>query len=147
MLNVHNGDLFDFIIELDNIIIPHVVNNIYKWGAGFVVPLGKRFPEAKKAFSLNMKPVLGSVEYVFSDGVLIANMYAQNGCLSRNNTHPLDYDALRSCMVDVSNRATALGSRIVAPAFGCGLAGGDINIVYDMINDIWNHHDVTICVL
>lgn len=46
------GDLFDLIPNQQTppIVVPHVCNDIGKFGAGFVVPLGKKYPEAKLAY-------------------------------------------------------------------------------------------------
>ena len=38
------GNLFDHEFAFnERVMIPHIVNNIGKWGSGFVIPLGKTF--------------------------------------------------------------------------------------------------------
>ena len=72
------GDLFAHVPTPDTItIVAHVCNNIGAWGAGFVVPLGRRYPNAKQLYhaaSADLK--LGWTQFVTSDdgNVLVANM-------------------------------------------------------------------------
>ncbi len=49
-INYVEGDLFAAIDGLENIIIPHCCNNKHGFGAGFVVPLGRKFPIVKKLY-------------------------------------------------------------------------------------------------
>jgi len=161
------GNLFDHLQPND--LICHVVNDIYKWGSGFVVPLGERFPEAKEAY-LNWKHdvrpqcavtatalSLGHVQFVLSwlnvkkgEGITIVNMCAQKGVRSKNNPHPLDYSALSSCMYYVLKYCSpswAPPFRIIAPKFGAGLAGGDWTTIEKMIEENWKDLPVIICEL
>lgn len=112
------------------VLIPHIVNNKRGWGAGFVVPLGNRFPEARAAFYAENNPTLGNVQFVnaLTENVIICNMFAQDG-IGFNNGPPIRYDALEKCMTEVRVKALELANQgkqviIAAPLFGVGLAGG-----------------------
>lgn len=145
MLNYIEGNLFEN-IPLDKVvIIPHVCNNIGGWGSGFVVPLEKAYPKAAEDYRSKTSYILGEVQFVRVVNVFIANMIGQNGVRGSNNPHPLIYDALQKAMRRVKYFAQDLkflldGKKeleILAPQFGCGLAGGDWNIVEQMIKDYW----------
>lgn len=152
MIKIHNGDLFKYINTVGgDILIPHIVNNILKWGAGFVLPLQRRFPCARDAFLANTAPKLGSVQFVSSDNIVVANMYAQVGIRSRSNLHPIDYDLVENCLYEVASyikyNKSERDFKIVTPMFGCGLAGGDWNTIKQYIEQYWADFDVTVCVL
>jgi hypothetical protein len=44
------GNLFESIPKGVRAIIPHICNDIGRWGAGFVVPLGNIYPDAKSSY-------------------------------------------------------------------------------------------------
>ena len=155
MIKYLNGDLFEHVNNVSGLLIPHVVNNIKKWGAGFVVPLGRRFPCVRTRFLESNDVALGSVDYIVSEGNVIANMYAQNGIRNKYNPQPLCYNALLNCMIDIrryindinassSNEHDIIIDRILAPKFGAGLSGGDFTIIEQMVNNVWYDIDVTI---
>lgn len=146
-----NGDLFEGIKNTSNvIIIPHVCNDLGKWGAGFVVPLGQHFPKAKDDYQeyiecLNKAPINDDVlgDTVFTKippKIIIANMIAQKGI----GTHkkPIRYWALIKCMETVNKTAKMLKDKnitveIHAPKFGSGLAGGNPELIEELIKELW----------
>ena len=154
MINYHVGDLFD---ELKNIhdktiIIPHICNDVGKWGAGFVVPLGKYFPESKSGyFDLLDEYVqdnrLGKTREVYPDNhdcdnrIIVCNMIAQHGIISKSNPRPIKYHALSQCLL-VVRRACSYHNHagedveIHTCAFGSGLAGGNWTFISALINEI-----------
>lgn len=123
----------------DSIIIPHVCNNIGAWGAGFVIPLARSFPSAREEYLKWHREGpdfrLGEIQKVIIDNFCIINMVAQNGI---GTTRPLKYPALGKCIEAVRDvvKSSFVGS-IHAPMFGAGLAGGDWNIIEQMIYDGW----------
>jgi hypothetical protein len=154
------GDLFAQIPKDKKIVIPHVCNDIGGWGSGFVVPLAKHFPEARRRYLqwFQRKYDLESgvpfergetqiirVDLPFlPDGgeVYVANMIAQEGVVSPSNPRPIDYGALANCMDTVADRCMQvmdLGTplEIHAPKFGSGLAGGDWSEIEIMIRENW----------
>jgi hypothetical protein len=133
------GDLFETIKELPNetIIIPHIVNNRGGWGAGFVIPLGNKYPQAKDSYRdwfRDRSFGLGKVFPCLVDNVHVIHMCAQ----TLGGTRPLYYNALSTCMDKVRFYASTLKNpKIICPAFGSGLAGGDWNFIEQLIYDCW----------
>ena len=147
------GDLFEKISSIDKetvILIPHVTNNVGAWGAGFVIPLAKEFPEARDAFLEEKNPELGVTQFVDARNTIICNMFAQNGVgYSWNNCIPLRYESLKKCMIQVQEKVKELKEEglkvlIACPMFGSGLAGGDWKIIEDMIETIWGEYETNV---
>lgn len=130
-------------------IIAHVVNNVGGWGAGFVVPLGNKYPAAREdyrqwakgndqlSFLHEQGPFeLGWNQYVVVEShVMVANMCAQNGY--RSDAHPvaIDYAALELCLGALLWQANDLNASIHMPRIGCGLGGGKWEQVLDAMWD------------
>lgn len=156
-----HGDLFQNIQSGD--VLCHIVNDVYKIGAGFTKPLIKHFPNVRDGY-LNWKITgnvsctltsatlkLGHVQFLqgSSPQIIIANMCAQHGVRSRWNQHPIDYAHLASCLQHVANYVATKTTvnRIVAPKFGTGLACGDWEIIATLIEKYWDNFEVVICSL
>lgn len=122
-------------------VIAHVVNTAGAWGAGFVVPLGRRYPYAKDRYQawgkgepanvLDPPFQLGVTQFVNvgagdrDDIDVVANMCAQLGLPSSDNPQPIRYDALLSCMKFVAGFARGGNYSVHMPRIGCGIAGGE----------------------
>lgn len=135
------GDLFKNISTNLNIyVILHICNNLGKWGRGFVIPLGKKYPKAESEY-LNKSHELGDIQIVQCKKDYIINMIAQNGIRGHYNPQPLIYMALEKCLENVNNWIDNLDNSIIeklivcGPKFGSGLAGGDWNIIESIIKD------------
>ena len=141
-------NLFTNIPEGKKVYICHITNVNFGWGAGFVIPLAKHFPEAEIAFRSEKNPVLGNTQFVEKNDVIIANMFAQEGYKSASNPTPIRYEALEKCMKTVAEHIFLNSeARIMTIPFGSGLAGGDWTVIEGMIQKIWIENDipVTIC--
>lgn len=151
MIHYIKGNLFDCVNQNTEakIIIPHVVNNIGAWGAGFVLSIDKYFPEAKTKYR-NMigSYLLGEVIWDHYDNGILANMVAQDNVFSKNNKKPIKYTALVKCMHVIANYTYSgrLGNpdyvEIHAPKFGSGLAGGNWDFIEELIEEIWGEFKV-----
>lgn len=146
-ISLIQGDLFVSVQNLTNdenkpaIIIPHVCNNLGAWGAGFVVPLGQHYPDAKESY-LKCNKTLGHTDIAsLPNNLFVANMIAQDGV---GGKRPLRYDALTFCMHAVRAFATEKQAHIHAPLFGSGLAGGNWNFITQLILDVWGDLSVSI---
>lgn len=132
----------------ENIIIMHCVNNIGRWGAGFVLAITKKWPEAEKAYrkwfkSQPNKLSLGDVQFVKVErNIWIANLVGQNGIRSPANIRPVDYNALRKGMKAVNEFAKQHNTSVHTIRIGCGLAGGNWNIVSKIIEEELCLYDV-----
>ena len=131
------------------VIIPHVCNNMGRFGAGFAAAVRNNYPIVSSNFELlgtNIK--LGYVQYVsvFRDDIyehelIFANMIAQNGTINKNNTRPLNYEALVKCMINIRDFIAQKNKEkieIHCPKFGSGLAGGNWLFINNLIEDIWS---------
>jgi hypothetical protein len=134
-IKYHVGDLFEAIKLIDGtVVIPHICNNVGGWGAGFVVPLGRHFPESRKQYlewceNEVVSPMeLGEVQFVHCGNVVICNMIAQNGLMNSKNPKPINYEALTKCLSRVKHYLNGKGE-IHTCAFGSGLAGGDWTVI------------------
>lgn len=106
-------------------IIAHICNDIGAWGSGFVVPLGKEFPKAKRDYLSLRERILGVTQFIQDkDSCIIANMIAQHGLRSYSNPEPIDYKALIRCLDQVREKALYYCLSVHMPRIGCGLAGG-----------------------
>jgi hypothetical protein len=133
-----------------NIIVPHVCNNKGIFGGGFTAGIVKHYPIVQQNYQLlGKKCVLGYTQFVvakhnkYTDKqIIFANMIAQNGTISKNNPKPINYYALCLCMKSVSDYISSnldiSETQIHAPKFGSGLAGGNWNLISELIFDCWN---------
>lgn len=150
MITYKVGDLFENINSVKNkIIIPHIVNNNKKWGSGFVVPLGNKWPIAKETYLNAPDLFLGETQFVkVSDSdntIWVANMIAQNGLIGPMNPKPIKYSALIKCMQKVADTVVKNNyTEIYAPMFGSQRAGGNWELIEELINEIWKDIPVTI---
>lgn len=163
------GDLFDYIPAEDDTItiVPHVCNSIGVWGSGFVVPLGRRYPDARKAYIEAMQAklvlnlpfaLLSFTQFVpVEDGkVLVANMIAQEGVGPKFENGkmipPIRYPQLAICMEAVRKKVEEYQLqdkkvKIACPLFGAGLAGGDWKTIQELIQVMWDNIPTTVYVL
>lgn len=121
-------------------IIAHVCNNIGAWGAGFVVAVSEKFPEAETAYRKLDNRRLGMVQYIHIAGedIIVANMIAQNNINNSKDGRRVDllsYEHLRDCLGRVFNYANNLNATVHCPKIGSGLAGGSWNRVESMLID------------
>ena len=135
-------------------IIAHICNDIGGWGKGFVRPLGKRYPEAeiqyRAWFRHKTDPpfALGQVQFVeVASQVWVANMIAQHGIGRQGSTPPIRYEALRDCLSSVRKFAQEHKASIQMPRIGCGLAGGEWEIISKVIEEELVHHGLFVLVL
>jgi hypothetical protein len=151
------GDLFEAIEGNKKLIVlPHIVNSIGAWGAGFVLPLAKHFPVAEKEYRIWAKGnseygsfELGKVQEVFipSRNVCIANMVGQEGCgCDSTGRPPIRYSALARCLRQVGVTARDCDAEIHAPAFGAGLAGGSWDFIEELIKECWCDWDIPVTI-
>ena len=134
-------------------IIAHICNDQGGWGAGFVTALSKKWPEPERRYrefsSEQAQFDLGDIQMVpvkDSHGkIYIANMIAQHGFSSPRAVH---YGSLCECFDKIVEWINSLGevqrkisipnysgvnASIHMPRIGCGLGGGDWEIVKELI--------------
>jgi hypothetical protein len=159
-ITIKDQDIIDLAINRTstaNIIIPHVCNNVNSFGGGFAGYISNKLPHVKENFHLlGNKSKLGYTQFIdayinkhTNNKVIIANMIAQNGLISKSNSRPLNYHALCICMsnirkyiTDLNNKDISTPAEIYCPKFGSGLAGGNWQFITEIINDIWTNTPV-----
>ena len=138
------------VLEINNtdicIIIPHICNDMGKWGAGFTGNLSKKSKKPEQCYRNNQNN-LGEVNIVnIGFNKYIANMIAQHGVRSKINKSPIDYNALEQCLLRLSTIAKYMKSEIHMPRIGTGFAGGDWNTIENLIIKILCNEDIKVFV-
>lgn len=137
--------------------IPHVCNNLGKWGRGFVLALSKKWGLPEQVYQdycwEKHFPLLGKVCYAKVDNFLvIANMIAQDGIVSKDNLKPIKYKVLANCMAEVYGYIEMVRTQtsnpvvIHCPKFGSDLAGGNWDFILELIREIWIENGVDVVV-
>lgn len=117
-------------------IISHICNDIGAWGAGFVLAISKRWNEPEIAYRSLKQYILGDVQFVFVDEhIIVANMIAQHDTNWFAGIPPIRYDALRTTLKKVNQKAIILDATIHMPRIGCGLAGGQWEEIEKIIKE------------
>lgn len=144
MITIKNGDL----LQSDCDIICHQVNCRGAMGAGIAKQIKEKFPtvysyykrRCDRSIAENLLGTVDIIPYQLYPCKSIANLYAQlNYGGDTNNT---DYEALRECLESVSEYSRLYGGKIGIPyGIGCGLAGGNWDIVYAIIKAVFDYTD------
>ncbi len=148
MIKYVKGDLFENLpTKMDShTLLAHIVNNQGVMGAGFVVPLKKKWPKVAEEYYKNKQLKLGETLFVTVDhdkidwrdgSLVVCNMCAQ----TLGEKRPLKYAALISCMKYVQRfaliNAAFKPTKIIAPMFGSCRAGGTWAFIEELIEEIW----------
>ena len=139
MLQVIDGD----ITELQEGVVCHQVNCMNAFGAGLAGQIAKMWPVVKEEYHDYEPKRLGELQIVdVWPGLQVANCFTQYkyGNSKRTGRVYTDYAALTECFIRLQSWWDHLPNHIVKRpqiyfpyGFGCGLAGGDWNIVYKHI--------------
>ena len=130
------GDLLQANADL----IVHQVNCQGVMGAGVARQIREQFPKTYETYKEFCKPyvgkthkLLGQCLYVEEEPFIICNAFGQD--FYYRNSVQTQYDKLEQCFYDIAEKYH--GKSIALPwKIGCGLAGGDWNVVYEMIFNI-----------
>lgn len=127
--------------EAENSLIVHCCNTLGAWGAGFVVPLGKRYPQAKESYKAyinkNGRGYLGEVDEVkIADHIYVENLMGQSFLYKKPNGEiPCNYVAIEMGFLNIIENWLVKSENysIHMPRIGCGLAGGDWETIENII--------------
>ena len=149
------GDLFEFVKLPTNKhnIICHVVNCQGKMGTGFASQLKMEYRECFDGYEnhckvADKKDLMGTNFIIppLEGGMTICNMFAQER-YGHEKRH-LDYEAFFKCLEDLSKchfSEIGNGANLIFPKYvGCGNAGGNWEIVYTMIKEVFKDSDLNI---
>lgn len=148
MVKIVQGNLLN---ATENIICQQV-NCQGVMGAGLAKQIRNEYPEVYTSYKRfcegckdnDKRTLLGKVQTVMtSDGKVIANLFGQYN-YGRDKQYT-DYKALKECFEGILKVASMFNDSIAIPyEIGCGLAGGDWNVVYKIIEDVFQDYEVTI---
>ena len=144
MVKIVKGNLLDATED----IIAHQVNCMGVMGSGLAKQIRNKYPEVYanyKDYLKNYKgKILGSAQSVVChDGKIVFNLFGQYG-YGRDKQYT-DYNALKSALSSLYLFTYNKNLSIAFPYnLGCGLAGGDWNVVYKIIEEVFNDYDVNI---
>ena len=125
-------------------IITHCCNDLGRWGAGFVLALSKRWPQARDHYlswyrgnPLLLTHEVPGVEVTGHMGLgesqliklapdlWVVNIIGQHGTGSGSGGRPpIRYDAIKKGFQATARWASILGATVHMPRMGAGLAGG-----------------------
>lgn len=135
-----NGNLFDS--EAD--VLCHQVNTYGVMGAGIAAEVKERFPEVYTEYNAycatKAEPeLLGDVLISKAEERYIANCFSQCGMKTV-------YEAFEACMRKVRHYAEQNGGKTIGipRGMGCGIAGGDWNIVEKIIRAVFDNSDLNV---
>jgi O-acetyl-ADP-ribose deacetylase (regulator of RNase III) len=142
--------------DVDRGFILHVVNNRGAMGKGVAKALYQKWPEVRRAYvesskylqslgELGMK--LGALQpIVVTDSLFIMNMVAQDGYGEEPKQY-LVYEALERCLKKLET-VTGIYKDLdiyIPYRMGAGLAGGDWDVIQEIIGRMSYHNRVIIC--
>ncbi|GAA4848816.1 hypothetical protein GCM10023310_28810 [Paenibacillus vulneris] len=139
------------LLEAVEPIIGHQVNCQSVMGSGVAKQIKQQFPDVYKAYlqycSQHKQHLLGRCQIVERNegsGTFVANLFGQE-YYGRDKRKYTDYDAIRSAIVQLHDFAREHHYAIALPyKIGCDRGGGDWEIVYGMIHEIFTDVQVTL---
>lgn len=131
-------------------VILHQVNCQGVMGSGIAKQVREKYPEVFDAYKTlcdiksDKSELLGTAQFVrVGENGYIVNLFSQEN-FGYDGKCYTSYNAIRECLEDVNNYFS--NETIAIPCLmGCYRGGGDWNVVYKMIEDIFNRNDVLIC--
>jgi O-acetyl-ADP-ribose deacetylase (regulator of RNase III) len=133
--------------ERGNKVIPHICNDLGKWGKGFVLAISKRWSGPEMMYRSSKPYTLGDVQFVKAEeDITVANIIGQHDIRVIDDIPPIRYDAVREGLRKVCEYALKNNASIHMPKIGCGLAGGSWDIIKDIIQQELVDKDVDVYV-
>lgn len=139
------------ILQIKEGVVCHQVNCMGVYG-GLAGAIFRKYPEAKKSYknltdsAYKRWDMLGDTQLVrINNDLTIANMFAQYdvGVGSRKT----EYGSFRYCIETIVSNVAYPYPKIYFPyLIGCGLGGGEWDVIADIIEStFWQDWDVYIC--
>ena len=122
-------------------VVAHIVNDgAARWGGGFALEVAKAWSFIQEDFQdwvlqdqRNLS--LGNVHRAeIDDDLSIVHMVAQRG-YGRSDKPRIRYAALRDSLVQLREIAASEGASVHMPLIGTGQAGGNWNLIRDLIDE------------
>lgn len=136
------------ILNCDEDIIVHQVNVQGVMGGGVARQLADRYEGLEDFYSRHCKELNNNYEYL-SGTVLfygdINNKKTIANIFSQKENFDTDYEAMKKALTYIKTWAENNNLSIAIPyGIGCGIANGDWNKVYKIIEEVFSDYDVTL---
>lgn len=148
-INIVQGCLLQAVRDGEVSVLVHQANCFHTFGAGIAKAIAQQYPEAYQA---DLHTVKGSKEkmgtysltHAKNQDCLLVNMYSQYRTSS--SSQQTDYTAMAQALEELSmHLPTHTGVVIGIPyGMGCGLGGGDWDVVYPLICQYLRNYPVRI---
>jgi len=122
-------------------LLPHVVNDMGRWGSGYVISLSKKDKTPEHMYhhwysEENGDLPLGAVQLCpYVDGCTVANMVAQHDTRTINGVPPVRYEALRQALKSVFYHAKENNLTVHLPRIAGVRSGGDWTKIETIIKE------------
>lgn len=118
-------------LNTDADMLLHQVNLQGYMGGGIAAQIAKTFPKVEKEYVEYKNKSLGEVLFVKTDKYVIGN------CFSQEKNFDTNYKALENCLDKVVEylKENNLKSVAIPYKYGCGIANGDWDTVYDIFKE------------
>lgn len=131
-------------------IIAHQTNCVAVMGGGVAKQIKEKllddvaFKKYQDYCFAEREALLGRIQYLnANNGKIIANLFAE--VEPTDDEVDTNYEALRQCLTDLKFMAKRHGFKIAIPGYiGCGLAGGDWTVVYEIIRSVFENSPVVL---
>ncbi|MEX0300589.1 MAG: hypothetical protein AB3N28_16060, partial [Kordiimonas sp.] len=126
--------------EGPKIVCQMVNDKALRWGGGIARSTAAKFPAAQKEFTKDIQLIpygerLGCVHFsTEQDDTIIASLVAQAG-FGRSTLPRIRYGALKTCLDQLVQKAKVLSASVHMPRIGAGSAGGEWNVIEELIEE------------
>ena len=127
----------DDILNAKENIIVHQVNDRGYMGAGLALQIKNKYPNVYSSYRKHAnEQALGKIQLIkINEHQMICNMFSQRGISRTHKT--TDYELMKECLKKLAKLEQDTHITIAIPyKIGCGLAGGDWNIVLKLIQEL-----------
>lgn len=132
-------------------IIAHVVSNrVARWGAGFGLAIARKWPQVQEEYlkwaRLPLNVRLGATHLTEIDGsIAVFHMIAQSG-FGPSPKPRIRYSQLYHCLDILAEVAVRQNATVHMPRIGSGQAGGNWQLIADMVKDAVSTQGVDVTV-
>ncbi|ODA08255.1 macro domain-containing protein [Paenibacillus polymyxa] len=146
MIKIIEGNLLNATED----IIGHQTNTKGVWGSGVAKSIKDKYPHTYPTYCAVCSDfgdrLLGDCWTIrANENKIIANLFGQTNYGRDKNMVYTKYDALKLSLESLEYRAKKFGWSVALPYnIGCGLANGDWNIVYEIIDEVFRDYEVTL---
>lgn len=121
------------LLEADELYIAHQVNNLGVMGAGLALQIKHKYPQVFIQYRNEYRTKqLGDIQCISVNNHIFINMFSQQGISRYHRT--TDYQAFEQALLKVQQLTQDSKSIALPYNIGCGLAGGDWNIISKLID-------------